>query len=410
MATRSPEAENEKFGVDAALNKKGFAEFLTKHPDAATFDVADEEGIKKRFEVFEKMQKVSIELKDLYKGKIQEEMGITLDAKDLASIDTHLEEMALENPERLKAISNGIDHYKALPGQIKDLEGEIKKMGNIENIETLRAELQKDAANFEAAGDYVGKVGRLKLYYHTVRRFFNREYNGIDDLDAKKKAVAALDKRYPKSAKQAPEQMAEVVKERLSEAERHLEIISYARDKITRGEAVFKGLRTEIFAGIGEISGLKQAIERKVKEELDSLITKTDVKSLERAAKRHKELSEVRDATETGVDPHASMNADAYKQQIEDGLKLKMSNEVLDKVNKARLGSDALSKLEKSLEDTLKRTAVGAKEGADARQFIVDRLEEAAWQMGQKTDAEGKAKHLIINRIIIKYKAKLYEQ
>jgi len=49
---RTPEATDDKFDVDKALNKKGFAEFLAKFQDAHEFDMEDEKELEKRFNSF----------------------------------------------------------------------------------------------------------------------------------------------------------------------------------------------------------------------------------------------------------------------------------------------------------------------------------------------------------------------
>lgn len=415
---KSPEAEKEKFSVDAALNKKGFAEFLAKHPDPANFDMADEETLKEFFEAFEKSTKLAEELKALYRDQIEKEMDIKLDQKDLASVDVYIEEMAIGDKRELDRLFNRLDNFKELPKEIEGLEkelSEITRNGNADALSSLQGTLEGDVDKFVAARGYLGSIGTIKLFYHTARRFvserlFDKDYDGIKNLDGKKEAASHLKDKYEYDlAKVGAREVENNLRKQLVNIGATLGEIGDIEGRKKHATEIFELYRKNLFGEMGDIANLKKAIERKAKEELDGLITKTDVKSLELAAQRHKKLSEVSGTTETGIDPLASMNAVEYERQVEQDLKLRISNEVLDKVNKTRLGSDALRKLETSLDDMLKRTVVGTKESDEARQFIVDRLEEAAWQMGQKNDADSSAKRLIINRIIIKYKERSYE-
>jgi hypothetical protein len=411
MATRSPEAENEKFGVDAALNKKGFAEFLAKHPDAATFDVVDEGELEKRFEAFEKSTKLAEELKVLYRDQIEKEMDIKLDQKDLASVDVYIEELAIRDQGELERLFNRLYYFKKLPEEIEGLEKELTdltKNGDADTLSALEGTLEGDVDKFKAAKGYLGGIGQIKLYYHTVARYLtktlsDKDYEGVKELDVKKEAASHLKGKYKDElAKVGAREVENNLRRQLADIDITLGTISTIERRKTSATETFDNLRMKIFGEIGEITDLKKAIERKAKEELEGLLAKTDVKSLERAAQRHKKLSEVKDNTETGVDPLKDLKPNDYKDKAETKLREKISDDVLERVNKAKLGSDALRNLEKSLEDMLNRTEVGTKKGAEARSFIIDRLDEVAINLGLKNDAESHAKRLIVNRIIIK--------
>lgn len=408
---KSPEAEKEKFSVDAALNKKGFAEFLAKHPDAADFDMANEDELEKRFEAFEQSTKLAEELKALYRDQIEKEMDIKLDQKDLASVDVYIEEIAINDRGELERLFNRLDYFKQLPKEIETLEKELSdvtKEGDADTLSALEGTLQGDVDKFVAVKGYLGGIGTIKLFYHTARRFvskrfFDEEYNGIADLDGKKAAAKDLKNKYEYDlAKVGAKEVENNLRRQLVDIDITLATISSIERRKTYATETFDNLRKRIFGEIGEINNLKKAIEKKAKEELEGLLAKTDVASLERAAQRHKKLSEVKDTTETGVDPLKDLKPDDYKVQVETKIREKISDDILDRVNKAKLGSNALRNLEKSLEDMLKRAVVGTKVDAEARKFIIDRLDEAAINLGLRGDAESHAKRLILNRIIIK--------
>ncbi len=73
MATTPPSneaiqpGEKKKFDIDKALNTKGFAAFLAKHPEGANLDMENAEELEKKFEAF---AVVKTEIKD-YKVYLQ---------------------------------------------------------------------------------------------------------------------------------------------------------------------------------------------------------------------------------------------------------------------------------------------------------------------------------------------------
>ncbi len=114
-------------------NVKGFADFLGKYDDADTLalDESSAQELQKRFELFEGQKKTTQEVHALYKDKIQRELGVRLTPEDLAGISQHIEKLAMEDPEQVKALLKQVEDFKEgekkLRDQQKTLSGLIGK-------------------------------------------------------------------------------------------------------------------------------------------------------------------------------------------------------------------------------------------------------------------------------------------
>ena len=110
--------------IDDAMNKKGFAEFLARNEIT---DLNDKEVIEKKMETYEAMGQVKKGLKDLFKQKIQKELGITLEQADMDAVDKHIDDMAFEDPEHLAELNGKIEEQKTLTESIRDSEEKLRK-------------------------------------------------------------------------------------------------------------------------------------------------------------------------------------------------------------------------------------------------------------------------------------------
>lgn len=392
--------ENNVSDIDKALNTKGFAEFLAQHPDAEEFDMNDEGAINKRFEVFESKGIVSKEIKELYSGHIEKEMGIKLDKNDLASIDKHIEEQAINNPDEVINLREQLYFFKELPKKIAESEKQLAQLGNADNLSERLESLRTDSYNIEEGKKYLGFVGKSRLAFHLIKSAFKASSFDAEDVDLSWDSANNVTRRYGKMNGARAESLLEGINKEIETTEDTLSKISEAEVLKSEYQNLFKNMRSELLGGVAGMAELTAAIQAKVHKQLMDLTSKGTIKDYEQAQQRFDSLKSVSESTETGVDPLGRIDAQEFEKDIEDSIVDKASEEMMGIILQAKMGDNALTNLEKSLEPFLKKEKIGSKEGNEARQKMSDILAEVYYKLG--TTSEDKAKKLMISRILIK--------
>ncbi len=417
------EAEANEFDVDKALNTKGFAEFLATHPDAKGFDMGNEGDVQKRFETFEVKGLVAKELRELYSGHIENEMGIKLDTQDQSSIDKHIEKMAIENPDSVLEMREKLETFKKMPEELNKLEAELAQLGKVDELTTKIGALQKDKANLEIAKDTIGFIGNTKLTIKTLT-FYAKATPMLLELLPKVKFSDAYAEDVSKRAGEISKQwdardavknkFGKLKKERAGEilvdvdnqlllTEQTLSKVQDVQKLKSLAEDVFLDLRKELLGGVSDVAELTVAIQKKVNAQFLAMTRTGTIKSFDQMQERFESLRSVADTTETGVDPLGAIDLSELQKRVDAALEKAASEEIMQTVLRANMGTNALMKLEKALEPFLTREKIGSKEGDEAREFISETLEEVAANLGATT--EDKAKKLMIARILIKMKS-----
>ncbi len=410
----------EKMTIDRAMNAKGFAEFLADHPDADSFDMSNEEEVGKRFEVFKMVEEVGKEMKEIYAGHIQKEMGIRLERDDLFCIDDYLDTLAIENPEELKEMQGKFAAFKALPQEINKFERELSRLGVAPALSTQLDTMREDWQNLQKVKGDISDVGKTKLAFETVFTFaksmpmlleilpgvnMSREYKAevIHDRQRVTGRWDALKAVKEKFGELEPEDVAKKMaglEEQITTIENTLASIDELEQFKSLSEQMFGDVKKKVLGGITEIAGLSEAIQRKAQDQLVGLTNKGTFAALTQAQKRFDTLKAAAESNEEGINPIGSIDEEGFQRSVDEALKVKASNEIMSIVMRTKMGDNALTRLEKALGPFLKNDKIGSKEGDEAKKFIVGALNEVAENLD--TSNESRAKRLMISRIIFK--------
>ncbi len=409
--------ENNVSDIDKALNTKGFAEFLAQHPDAEEFDMNDEGAINKRFEVFESKGIVSKEIKELYSGHIEKEMGIKLDKNDLASIDKHIEEQAINNPDEVVKLKAQLDSFKELPKQIEELEKQLGKLGNADNLSERLESLRTDSYNIEEGKKYLGFVGNSRFAYHAIKTAFRGSPIGLkmvtgislasdrveeeaEDIGRSLNSADAVTKRYGKMNEAQAESLLEEINVDIETTEKTLSKIAEIEALKSESQNLFKNMRSELLGGVAGMAELTKSIQTKVADQLRDLAEKGTIKAYDQAQERYESLRSVAESTETGVNPIRPYFGEYLQDHLDASLEKEISNQIKETLLKTKMGENAFTKLEQELEPFLNREKIGSKTGDEVRQLISETLAKVPESLGNSV--EDKAKKLMISRILIK--------
>lgn len=401
------------FNVDEALNTKGFAEFLAKHPDARnSIDMANEKDLESKFETFSMLGIVKKEMKDLYKNQIQEELGIKLDNSDLASIDDEIEKRAIENPEKVEALHEQLKGAKELTQQIKDLEEALAVIGDISQHPIRLENLKGQKESLDAVKGATGPLAKARLWakvgaWTAVGAFdqTGAAFTNVLANESKIKSLKNLEAAHGKIDKAKIESISKPVEDKISEIETTLATAQNLQETKAKAVESLGELRKEL---LGEFSGFAEVvsiIQAKAKKMLEDMAKQGTISGFDNAQKTYEKFQKVANESDTKINPLEGMDEEEFQKMVDEGIKRAVEGEIIEAVDKAETkGNNPFSKLEKSLEGYINKQKIGSMEADEARQFVIESLEKSKEYL--ENTVQDNAKFLMINRILIKIKQK----
>ncbi len=387
--------ENVQFDVDKALDKKGFAEFLAAHPDVADFDMSDSESIQSRFETFQVKESVSKGLQNLFRNQIRENLGVKLDSSDLRSIDAHLQELAIENPEEILGLQKKLTVFQEMPGQIKELETQLATLGNSQELSAKLESLKTDKRSLESVEKYSGFWGRLKMGFQIN---FCRSLEKSRELEGHKQSLEIAKDRFDKlDSDQAGLMLVETNKQ-IEEVNKTLETISKVEGWKVLAQEMFNNSRKNLLEGIVGISGITESIKRRAMAQMESALASGKLRILDQAEQDFTKLQKASESLGFGIDVLDGKEED-LRSRLDTATENAIGTKIHETISNVKLGEGAMTRLERSLEQLIGREKIGSKVGVEAREFVVQLLGEIVEQLDTSLPGIA-AKKLMCARII----------
>ncbi|MBU6232008.1 hypothetical protein KGP36_05100 [Patescibacteria group bacterium] len=416
---KAPKAEQkpEPDKVDQMMNDAGFVEFLAQHKAPETIDIGEEGLLEKRYEAFKAKEEVKAALKEAYAGQIKKETGMTLTDARFSEVDTEMEKMAVEDPDRFMGLKAKLEAMKRLPTEIAALESNLKSIGKKEDFESQLSALTEKKDRIASVADHAGRWGRVKLWSSFIWNslpsyawaFDPKAAKGID-MESKKDAarskeaidaIAGLEQEKGGVTLFSGEmaEFGKTVDASIEEVETRLSAIKAGEDLKKASEQAFSVLRKDVLSGLADHKEISDLIQSALAKNFEDIIVRGDLKALDKAQKYYEEISERQKSAESGIDALAGFKDD-YQERLDKAIEARVFEEMMGAVMHSRLGNNALGNMERTLDSWLKRTKIGSKEGDQARRFLRTTLQEV--MEGLSTDAGDQARRFLVSRIIIK--------
>ncbi|MDQ5893251.1 MAG: hypothetical protein QG640_262 [Patescibacteria group bacterium] len=165
-------------------------------------------------------------------------------------------------------------------------------------------------------------------------------------------------------------------------------------------------VKAEILGEIQNIGNLHEKILKRVALQMNEMLNTADsTEKLQDVQERFEFLKNAQEGPEgINLDLLSELPEREFQDKIDEAVEKKVSEEIMTAIMAQPLGNGAFSKLEKSLGDYLESEKMGSKEGDELREMIIESIEEAAENL--TADIEGKAKKLMLFRILQKARAK----
>jgi hypothetical protein len=437
---QTPEAaaaqqQEEKFDVKKALNNGKFQKFLAKFPDAIDA-VHDPEELEKRFQSLETIDEVGGRLKKVFAEKIGGEFGLKLDKADLDTVDSYLQDLAIEGLDNLKQIEGELVVFERMPEEISNAEQMVAGLMAERNqdagaLAEQLAESRENLGVLKNGEKSVGFMAGLKYKMETVfnmgkklaiqHRAFDASDKTIEEtwgkseeLRAQKESVNAMKEKFGELGTKEYESLLASTEADISTAEaelqRHSEVVRKIDELGALRESslnIYKQAQEGLFGRLTQVAGLTEAIQKKIDDQFAKMMQgRQTVVSLEKVQQRLNELQKMAEKTETGIDPLelVKQNQGNLQDTIDDTLELMVREEIDNALKKVRVGDNALTRLEQSLTPLLQRARMGSKEDQDLKDFIANALEDSANQLGNTP--EDNVKRMLIARINPKFQNK----
>lgn len=119
-------------------------------------------------------------------------------------------------------------------------------------------------------------------------------------------------------------------------------------------QEMFGNTKKELLGGVSEIAELTTVIQKKVSAQLKKMTQDGSVRVLDQAQERFESLRATAESTETGINPLGGIDEGPLQEQMDASLEKAAVDEIKKAVLGANMGTNALTKLEKSLEPFLK--------------------------------------------------------
>lgn len=384
------------FDVKKALDKKGFVEFLAKHPDSLDNQMTDAEEIKAKFEAFEKVEVISKKYKEIMSGKIEEELGLKLSADDFESVDTRFQEMSIEDPDKLLKVEITLKSYEEYPLSIIALDKSILEAGGSSTELTNK---KNDIASEKELMERVVKT----VGFGRVKRIFEKIFNKRDskELEQDWKAREVIGERYGKEFlnKNMLNASIDGYGDTVSNLEgkiAYVTLLEGAKNQIT---AKFAEKRAELFEGMRGFNDIIGVIKKRVESQMDQLLNGKNIKDFEKANDR---LSKLRQSNEKGEFSSGILKEEGFETdqgRVDENLKGLVGSEIYMAMDQVKMGAGTFSKLEKEISSIIKMNTLGSKTKEETKVFMEDVLIEFILHI-DTSSAEGKAKRLMLLRII----------
>jgi len=438
------------FDIDKALDTPGFADFFARQKDKP--DINDAEKVSDRFEIFNKKEEVKRDLKKLYTDQINKEMGISLGEDELKLIDAHVEKLATEGDGALIDLIGQTGQFKGLPIEIDKLESELGQLGSIEDQEKDLDQSLLDGNNLLKAEGSIGIFGKAKLFIDSavligkalpiiplmtfskifpilsefvpsseeLRNDADKLSKSADSIIDRVDALDAIKKKHGKIDRKTAKNLITKTDQEIVGTLEKIKTIDKKEKDLVSIKNHFGEIRSSLLKDIGQIAGLKDVIQKKVKGEFYKLTKDSaglenespNIADLEKAKKRYEELKANFEESETGIDPFGgegenAFNEEKFKEIVTGDMQAVISNSIAEALDKKLPSSGELSSIEDAIKSTLNRTEIGFQTNqGEIKKFLLITLDNEKKRLGGENNG---AKRILLSRIIKKLEDGKYQ-
>jgi len=344
-------AEREQEERDKIFNDAKFIESLDTHPNV---DVnSDFETLRQAHEAFRLKDKASSDLQKLFRDQLKYDLGLDLDAPEMAQvkteIETYLQGEMIDHPEHIKQLSEQLQEFNEQQAKIKEQEKILKGLGG--DLDRLKK-----------------KKGAIKEILGSGRLFEGWRGPSAKKLDKQRKA----ERDFGVDVNRLDEEL-DNVSEKIHKGE-------MAEDELERLRDEFKDLRKKILQDLAPMATLAEMARTKAKEKFQVMAdlmnpANNTIAHIEKARAFLEKMKGTDYDQATGFD---YMSADIDEATVSDlfdsRLELLLQDEVKKAVDKITGTNTTLRNMVRGLKPFMDRGELGTKGRQETREFLVNYL------------------------------------
>ncbi len=386
-AERPPAAIEQVFSVEEALDARGFQAFYDKaRPDGNVFD--NPRDTQKVFELFEAKSKAARRLEVSMNAMLSGKNKGRLSAEERKACQTHVENLATDDPQALLELQNDLNALESHPAEIARKEAEflaLREEHKPEKLLSAKAKLEAKRAELERINEEI-----LATEYGLIDRALAFIGGGKKEEDKEKQKATKAQWVQITADINALEQ-------RMTEAP---QVVATAEAELRKIKGELASAQEKVFQ---DHDVAKKVHERLLKDnlvELTGALTSTDLAKRQKATKKLREESEGGYLSGEIEGIETSLDEGAYEKIMWEGGTTAEGKRI---VGMKQLFEEGIKKVVESLPEDAGQSRVlrayrtfmrmsGAEHGsvgfmdeAESKAFILETLEQA--------EEEAKTKH-----------------
>lgn len=400
-----PEAEAEAnrtdgFNVERALNTKGFPDFLGRFSDTVADGEISPENMQERFEVFEMVGKVANSVKEIYSKQISAELGIVLTIKDIACVDTYLNELAVENPKQIVEMQERIDTYNQLPLDIAQAQSDIDNLAINGGFEARAKEIHDMDRLLQTADKGSGAWGKVKMSAGLLWGTFTGNYGESQDISNARK-IAEL-QGVPLTSEGIAARRAKLTEETVAQQQKYEELKNEMEADVNKLKGTLSETRNALFAHEEMTKKVKEIATAKLGQTLNTIAKGEGIDSFARA---YDKLVETRVGRETGFEYVGDALEEKFVKALNTAAEQRVTDAVAAAFKKVQPNkADQFLGLQNSLSEVLSVKKLGTKNEQETRDSIVTILTEILVVL-DPADPTTVLKKILMKQLITKFSA-----
>ncbi len=390
--------ETNLFSIDEALDSKGFALYLQRHPELESIQIDDSNAgqIEQLFTTFQSLERIRPDVIKTLSSNILRDTTVRLESEGQEKIAIGLEQMAIDDPESINRWAERIQTKITVEQAQKDLVASQKESRELRPYDNEENELFVHEAASSADRLKVSLKFALqkKLDLPILGRFILP-----DEVRAgQKDAVTLFGMDWRKKLNDIQEHI-DKTRQQVAETRTKIGRAEELKTELSEKSRQYWDMRRDIDNLMDLTGGLRESFLIKVQEKIDYMLdAATSIKDLENANAVLETVNKGADIST--LETLGYNDIDRVKVFIDKKFEEMATGLIREKIASYEIpGSSAISKLEQQLKEVIDAKAVGGRSEKDMRDFICETIETVA-----DNKETPPIKKLLLTRLLIRLK------
>ena len=399
-------AKSPDFTIALALDRRGFAEFLSEYPDSdKRAEDGDIETIRERFLAFLLREKLAEEFLSGATEKLSKEAGLSLDKEAKDEIRSVVEDMAFERPIEIAEISSDFETMKKLPAEIAELERKLQSFANAPSAEEEAGKKERESLVKDRDAIVLTHLtlGQGRWWKFDPLQFSKEEREARKTT---KRLLGTLDRLAMWDRVNSLEKSIEEVSKKIEMASEAKKVELGQLTKLKENqERVFRVLTSCLFEYSDVSRKIAEMARKKVSVKFNGLIRENmslrELEDTEKYLDGFTAMAEKESGEAGSWDYRKAFDEEKIRKAIDTLMEKRVSDGINEIVGRSLgAGEGRFSKLKTSLKDFFVREKIGRKSGLEVKEFVLGVLRMKIEELKKIGSTEAKLKLTLLSATV----------